>query len=177
MRRVLVISTLIAIATLWSAAPAGAGGGGGAICDGYSEASTIEMFDHCFQGTAHTVAPGMSVTVINQGQAPHTFTAADGSFDSGVLQPGESWEVSFDESGVATVYCTLHGTPEGHGMAGAVLVDGGALASAVADERSNAAGWWPASTIGFALLSLVLAVRSLRNRGRTAADEREPQLV
>jgi plastocyanin len=179
MRRVLVISTLIAIATLWSAPPAGAGGGGGggSLCAGFSDAATIRMLDSCFEGTAHTVSTGETVTLVNDGLMPHTFTAADGSFDSGVLQPGESWDVTFADPGMVNVWCTLHGTPEGQGMAGAVFVDGGALATAVAEERSNAAGWWPASTIGFALLSLMLAVRSFRGRGRAPADEREPQLV
>ncbi len=40
--------------------------------------------------------------------ALHTVTATDGSFDSGFLDPGESWSYTFDEAGEFEYFCTPH---------------------------------------------------------------------
>ncbi len=120
MRRRLV---LVAVAGLL-AVPAGAahagGGGGGSICAGFAEGSAVAMFDSCFSGVAH-FAPAGTLTVTNEGGLPHTFTAVDGSFDSGVLESGARFEVEL-APGVHHVFCTLHGSAGGDGMAGVVLV-------------------------------------------------------
>ena len=47
-------------------------------------------------------------------------TANNGSFDSGVLNPGDSYTVAFDGQGTVTYHCTIH--PE---MRGSVTVGGG----------------------------------------------------
>jgi hypothetical protein len=77
--------------------------------------------DSCFDGVAHFTAPG-TLLVQNKGVLPHSFTAVDGSFDSGLLQPGESAEVVLGEPGIVPVVCNLHGTREGAGMAGILVV-------------------------------------------------------
>jgi plastocyanin len=50
---------------------------------------------------------------------PHTVTAENGLFDSGVLDPGESYTVDFDGQGTVAYYCSLH--PE---MRGSLTVGG-----------------------------------------------------
>jgi plastocyanin len=56
----------------------------------------------------------------------HTVTADPGQvvkFDSGFLEPDESFSFTFTERGRYTYYCTLHGEPGKNGMAGVVVVD------------------------------------------------------
>jgi plastocyanin len=103
-------------------AHAGGGGGGGSLCSGFAEGAGISMLDSCFNGTAHFAPAGVTLTVSNDGELPHTFTAVDGSFDSGTLQPGQTFELTVDEARLVQVFCTLHGTAQGDGMAGVVVV-------------------------------------------------------
>ncbi len=128
----LVFTTVAAVAVLWPAV-AGAGGGGGghgALCPGFAEDSTIEMLDNCFDGTNHFVERGADVTITNSGSLPHSLTALDSSVDTGVLEPGQTKTVQWNEPGVVRIYCTLHGSRDGGGMSGAIVVgDGGAEAT------------------------------------------------
>jgi plastocyanin len=55
-----------------------------------------------------TIAPGTWVTWSNDGQDAHTVTAADGSFDSGNLDPSEGFSWYFDQPGTFGYVCTLH---------------------------------------------------------------------
>jgi plastocyanin len=119
--RMLVLSVLALVAT---ARPAAAGGGGAyGTCAGFTRGATIAIQDSCFQGTAHIVEPGTTVTVTNYGQLPHDFTAVDGSFSSGLLQPSQSFQVTLHEPGAIAFYCTLHGSASGSGMAGVLFVE------------------------------------------------------
>ena len=121
--------------TIMGATPAAwAGGGGGSVCPGFARGSTLAMQDSCFAGTAHLIEPGTTeLAVVNRGAAPHTITAVDGSFDLH-LDPGESGSLALNGASVIPIYCTLHGTPDGAGMAGAIAVD------ARAGEPSSAVG-------------------------------------
>jgi plastocyanin len=49
------------------------------------------MVDFSFSPGEITVAAGGSVNFVNNGVAPHTATARDGSFDSGVVAPGSKY--------------------------------------------------------------------------------------
>jgi FtsP/CotA-like multicopper oxidase with cupredoxin domain len=80
------------------------------------------MLDSCFNGTAHFAPVDTTITISNDGELPHTFTAVDGSFDSGQVSPGETFEITVDEPGIIQVFCTLHGTAQGQGMAGVLVV-------------------------------------------------------
>lgn len=103
--------------------PVAAGGGGNmSACAGFATGRVVSMLDSCFQGTAHFAPAGETITIVNDGALPHSFTAVDGSFDTGQLQPGESYEVTVAEPGVVEVFCTLHGTADGAGMAGVLVV-------------------------------------------------------
>ena len=110
--------------TLLIAGPtsAGGGGGGGGPCSGFSEGDQLVMRDSCFDGAAHFSESGSTLVIENGGIIPHTYAAVDGSFDTGILQPGESSEILLDKDGVVRVLCTLHGTAHGGGMAGVLLI-------------------------------------------------------
>lgn len=75
------------------------------------------------------VAPGTWVTWSNAGQDVHTVTAADASFDSGVLQPSDGFSWFFSDPGTFSYICTLHPW-----MVGKIIVgDGKAPAPVVTD--------------------------------------------
>lgn len=143
---------LIVTAILWMVpGMASAGGGGGSIspCAGFGAGSFIVMLDSCFEGTAHFVPTDNTIAVSNGGELPHTFTAVDGSFDSGQVLPGDTFEFTIDKPGIYEVFCTLHGTASGQGMAGVLVVgeaeplpvsaqiDTSAISAAVAAETES----------------------------------------
>ncbi|MEN3306390.1 MAG: hypothetical protein V7603_2592, partial [Micromonosporaceae bacterium] len=56
-----------------------------------------------------TVSPGATVTVRNDDTAPHTLTAADGSFTTPVIQPGTSATfVAPSVEGSYGITCQIH---------------------------------------------------------------------
>jgi hypothetical protein len=80
------------------------------------------MLDSCFDGTAHFAPAGSVLTISNDGALPHSYTSVDGSFTSGELTPGGTYELTIDEPGIYEVFCSLHGTADGQGMAGVLMV-------------------------------------------------------
>jgi plastocyanin len=113
---------LIAVLVMIPGVAWAGGGGGTSVCPAYASGTTVSMLDSCFNGIAHTAPVGQTLTVSNLGELPHTLTAVDGSFDTGQLQPGETASLSFDQAGIYKVYCALHGSVDGSGMAGLLIV-------------------------------------------------------
>jgi plastocyanin len=73
--------------------------------------------DYYFDLANVGVEPGSNVTWTNEGNEPHTVTADNGMFDSGVLYPGDSYTVWFGGAGTVTYHCDLHPS-----MTGSVVV-------------------------------------------------------
>jgi hypothetical protein len=119
MRRLLLAITMI---TLIPGVASAGGGGGEGMCPGFASGTTVSMMDSCFAGIAHFAPADTTITIVNQGLAPHTLTAVDGSFDTGEVLPGDSYELTIDEPGIYQVFCRLHGTADGKGMAGVLVV-------------------------------------------------------
>lgn len=72
-----------------------------------------EEIDACYIPSEITVKPGDSVTWQNQDVAFHSVTSGSYDaptelFDSGHLDPDESYTLTFDEIGVQDYFCTLH---------------------------------------------------------------------
>lgn len=123
MRRILLMVALVTVAVLPWSVPAMAGGGGhDSACAGYAAGQTVEMYDSCFSGSAQFVGAETTVRIVNRGELPHSLTAADGSFGTGTLQPGQSASIDVGEAAVVRVFCELHGTRQGEGMAGLLVV-------------------------------------------------------
>lgn len=61
-----------------------------------------------FQPAELTVPAGTEVTWTNQDPTPHTVTADDDSFDSGILDPGATFSWTFETSGTVTYFCNVH---------------------------------------------------------------------
>jgi plastocyanin len=120
LKRLLYLVTLSMAALLISASAASG-----------QEEMTVSIQDFFFEPDQLTVAPGTTVTWVNDGQTPHTSTADDGTWDSGTLQPGESFSFTFDEPGTYSYLCEIH--PE---MTGTVNVTGGDEATTASPEST-----------------------------------------
>jgi plastocyanin len=59
-------------------------------------------------GFAVSVQPGQSVAWSNLGSQAHSVTAADGSFDTGLVAPGTTASLEFDTPGLFAYVCTPH---------------------------------------------------------------------
>jgi plastocyanin len=82
---------------------------------------TVSIQDFNFSPATLTVDTGTTVTWQNQGNASHTVTADDGSFDSKTLQPGQSFSHTFESPETVTYHCEIHPRM----MTGSVTVSGG----------------------------------------------------
>jgi plastocyanin len=81
---------------------------------------TVSIQDFFFDPDQMTVAPGTTVTWVNEAQTPHTTTADDGTWDSGTLEQGDDFSFTFDEPGTYTYHCSIH--PD---MTASIKVSGG----------------------------------------------------
>jgi uncharacterized membrane protein/plastocyanin len=61
-----------------------------------------------FQPSQLSVRPGESIEFKNQDIYAHTVTADDGSFDSGLIQPGSSWKLTVPKAGTIAYHCGPH---------------------------------------------------------------------
>jgi plastocyanin len=106
------------------------------------ETMTVSIKNFAFDPPNATVAPGTTVTWVNNDQVPHTVTANDGAFDSGTLQPGQSYSFAFDKPGTYAYHCNIH--PD---MTATVAVSG-TSGSASASASPSASGSPSASASG-----------------------------
>jgi plastocyanin len=67
-------------------------------------------------GFAASVPVGGTIIWTNAGAQAHSVTAADGSFDSGLVAPGDSASIEFDTAGVYLYHCTPHPWMTGYVM-------------------------------------------------------------
>jgi plastocyanin len=85
--------------------------------------STVEMQIITFSVVEAHVPAGGSVLWANTSTLAHTVTADDGTFDSGSLDPGATFSMTFDTPGSYQYYCQPHGSAGLHGMSGTIIVD------------------------------------------------------
>jgi plastocyanin len=81
---------------------------GGTDEAGSGDADDVTIRDFTFAPAELEVAQGTEVTWTNDDPAPHTVTAEDGSFDSGTLEPGQTFSVSVQGNGPVTYRCEIH---------------------------------------------------------------------
>ena len=80
---------------------------------------TVLMLDDHFEPRNVQVSAGATVTFVNRGANWHTVAAIDQSFESGQINPGESFSVTLDSPGMITYICKHHLR---HGMSGTIEV-------------------------------------------------------
>ena len=88
------------------------------------ETASVSVIDNEYDPVDVEVEAGTTVTWTNNGDLPHTVTADNGSFESGNMDPGDTFEQEFAEPGTYSYYCEYHGAQGGTGMAGTVTVTG-----------------------------------------------------
>src|SRR5215210_2069531 len=103
--------------------------------------TTVSIKNFAFNPPNATVAPGTTVTWVNNDQTAHTVTANDGAFDSGTLQPGQSYSFKFDKAGTYAYHCNIH--PD---MTATVTVSGSPSASSSASSASAGASASPTAS-------------------------------
>jgi len=74
----------------------------------------VTIVSRAYQPPALTLEAGQTVTWTNRGFTPHTVTAAGGEFDSGRLNVGESFKVTFSTPGTFAYACTIHPSMKGN---------------------------------------------------------------
>jgi|TARA_B100001105_G_scaffold154801_1_gene124330 plastocyanin len=72
-----------------------------------------DIEDICYIPSSIVTEKGKSITWVNEDSSFHTVTSGfygepTGLFDSGYLDPYQSFTLSFDESGTYDYFCTLH---------------------------------------------------------------------
>jgi hypothetical protein len=85
------------------------------------------MYDNQYASSVIRVPVGARVTFLNRGRSVHDAVAADGSWKTPAVAPrsgdqGRGADVVFASPGVHPYYCSYHGTRDGRGMAGVVVV-------------------------------------------------------
>ena len=78
-----------------------------------ANAVEVSIANLAFDPATLSVAAGATVTWTNDDTVPHTVTADDGAFDSGIFDPGASFSWTFDQPGASAYHCQLHPTMEG----------------------------------------------------------------
>ena len=97
-------------ALLWIAAGTG-------IANEKPTVHTVLIEGTSFTPQSLTVRRGDTVVWKNKDPFPHTVTARNRQFDSGLLAEGQSWQYTAKEPGEFPYFCTLHQT-----MTGVLLV-------------------------------------------------------
>jgi len=82
----------------------------GTVNVGINSGSALNTTSIYFSPTTITVVIGVNSTVVwtNYDSAEHTVTATDNSFNSGFIQPGQSFSYTFTTPGTYGYYCTIH---------------------------------------------------------------------
>ena len=81
------------------------------------EPEPVEIRDLAFAPNVILIPAGTTVRWTNNGAVDHTVTSDTSLFNSGVLNPGASFEFRFDTPGTYTYHCTFHPS-----MTGTVIV-------------------------------------------------------
>lgn len=99
----------------------------------------VSVVDDAFLPEVLEVGTGQEVVWTNDGDAVHTVTAEDGSFDSGLMAAGDSFRMRFEEPATIAYRCSVH-----PGMTAEVrvlaLADGAATLDAAAAGADGAGG-------------------------------------
>lgn len=68
----------------------------------------VGLYDDAYQPMSMTISAGVNVSWMNYGSHNHTVTADNQSWDSGLLAPGQTYNLTFKVRGIYTYHCILH---------------------------------------------------------------------
>lgn len=88
-----------------------------------SSRPSCDETNRCYIPSKVSIKSGESVRWLNEDAAFHSVTSGtyenpNGNFDSGYLDPNQSFTITFEDSGIFDYFCTLHSW-----MKGQVVVD------------------------------------------------------
>jgi LPXTG-motif cell wall-anchored protein len=69
---------------------------------------SVAIADFSFAPATLTINQGDTVTWVNNGPTPHSATANNGSFNTGILKAGQSASHTFAQAGTYSYYCQPH---------------------------------------------------------------------
>jgi plastocyanin len=78
---------------------------------------TVNVIDRDYEPRDLTVQRGATVTWKFKGDLPHDVVEDRDAFRSPILEKGDEWSLTFEDSGTFYYYCTLH-----HSMQGTLTV-------------------------------------------------------
>lgn len=113
-RSVGLLIALLAFAACSGSSGEDSGGEASGSDGGASGSNTVTMQNISFTPDDIEVSAGDTVTWVNEEEsASHTVTAGSeddpsGKFDSGNLDPGDTFEFTFEEPGTYEYYCDVH---------------------------------------------------------------------
>lgn len=134
-RNVALTALVLALAACSPAMNATPENGGGDTDGSASCPDTIAIREFDFEPATCSVQGGTTLTFVNEDDVAHTATAgpdAASSFDTGVLEPGESATVTFDVQGPHPYHCELHSS-----MQATIHVAGDTAAEGAAAEAGD----------------------------------------
>src|SRR5579884_1066809 len=100
----------------------------------------VSIVDFSFAPGTITIHAGDTITWTNTGQQPHTATANNSTFNTGILQHGQSASHTFTQPGTYTYFCQVH--PFMHGT----IVVLAAATTAPASKKPRAGSTSPQTT-------------------------------
>ncbi len=74
----------------------------------FAQPVTIHVDNFTFTPVETTVAPGTTITWVNDDDIPHTVVATDGTFKSKALDTEDQFTVTMTEPGEYVYFCSLH---------------------------------------------------------------------
>jgi plastocyanin len=92
----------------------------------------VAIVDFAFQPGDLAIRPGDVVVWTNQGATSHTVTFDSGPPDSGTLEPGHTYQATFNTIGVYSYVCRFHSN-----MQGVIRVDYRAFLPIVANNAGS----------------------------------------
>ncbi len=96
-----------------------------------NDTTTVEIRNNAFNPAQLNVAPGTTVTFVNNDNVPHTATSDNKLFDL-EIPPGSSYPVVLEGEGTVPYHCELH--PD---MQGSIVVGDGSGAEGTTTENST----------------------------------------
>jgi LPXTG-motif cell wall-anchored protein len=100
----------------------------------------VTIVDFSFGPATITINQGDTVTWVNDGPTPHSATASDGSFDTGVFPAGQSRSHTFNSAGTFAYICTPHPNMRGTVVVQAAQTGGDTPDSSGGDGGTGSGG-------------------------------------
>jgi plastocyanin len=76
--------------------------------DDVTNVQEVMIENFAYSPATITIKVGDAITWHNMDSAPHSATADDKSFDTGLLEQDKSATITFDKAGTFTYYCSVH---------------------------------------------------------------------